>query len=197
MVGRLRTKIAGSRIRSSVSLNSKVRHATTVVVSTVQLSFQGPSIILILPTSQSFSTRFTRAFLTKTYYNPIHISPSIRATVWTSQQFVPLQQQILLHDPRNTKLTPVQYTTQYLTFSLRPLNPAFAQIFFPETPFSDICIYVLSSTVILPKFLCVGIDRHTALLIVKKPPLVLNYEWKHTNLTNKCSLVSDIIRADH
>jgi hypothetical protein len=135
IIGRLGTKIAGSRNRSSVSLNSKVRHATTVVVSTVQLSFQGPSIILILPTSQFFSTRFTRAFPTKTYYNPIHISPSIRATVWTTQQFASLQQQILLHDPRNTKLTPVLYTTQYLTFSLRPLNPSFAQIFFPNSHF--------------------------------------------------------------
>jgi hypothetical protein len=48
VVRRLGTKIAGSRIRSSVSLNNKVRHATTVVASTLQLSFQGPSIILIL-----------------------------------------------------------------------------------------------------------------------------------------------------
>lgn len=117
------------------SLNSKVRHATTVVVSIVQLSFQGPSIILILPTSQFFSTRFTRAFPTKTYYNPIQISPSIRATVWTTQQFAPLQQQVLLHDPRNTKLTPVQYTIQYLTLSLPSLNPSFAQIFFPNPHF--------------------------------------------------------------
>jgi len=140
MVGRLGTKIAGSRIRSSVSLNSKVRHAITVVVSNVQLSFQGPSITLILPTSKFFSTRFITAFPTEIYYSPIHTSPSIRATVWTTQQSAPLQQQILLHDPRNTKLTAVQYTTQYLTFSLRPLNPSFAQIFFLESSFSDICI---------------------------------------------------------
>jgi hypothetical protein len=77
MVGRLGIRIAGSRIRSSVSLNSKVCHSTTVVVFTIQISFQGPSIILILPTSQSFSTRFTRAFRTKTDYNPIHISPPL------------------------------------------------------------------------------------------------------------------------
>jgi hypothetical protein len=59
---------------------------------------------------------------------------------------------------RNTKLTPVQYTTQYFTFSLSPLKQYYTHIFFSDSPFSAICIYVLLSTVILAMLLCVRID---------------------------------------
>jgi len=114
MVRRLGTKIAGSRIRSSVSLNNKVRHATTVVVHPLT-SFS---------TSWSFSTRFTTAFP----HNPTHISPSIRATVWTTQQFAPPQQQILLHDPRTQNFHPYSIqpnTLHFLCVHLIRLSPKY------------------------------------------------------------------------